>query len=86
MNVVMNYGISNMEEKIKEIIEDRLGISRNDYRNDESFQEDLGCDSLDMVDLIMECEKQFNISIPDDDVDKLRTVQDLINYVTEHAK
>lgn len=86
MNVVTNYGISNMEEKIKEIIEDRLGISRNNYRNEESFQEDLGCDSLDMVDLIMECEKQFSISIPDDEVDKLRTVQNLIDYITERCK
>lgn len=82
----MNYGISNMEEKIKQIIKDKLGISSGDYRNEESFQEDLGCDSLDMVDLIMECEKQFNISIPDDDVDKLRTVQNLIDYVTERCK
>lgn len=82
----MNYGISNMEEKVKQIIKDKLGISSGDYRNEESFQEDLGCDSLDMVDLIMECEKQFNISIPDDDVDKLRTVQNLIDYVTERCK
>ena len=82
----MNYGISNMEEKVKQIIKDKLGISSGDYRNEESFQEDLGCDSLDMVDLIIECEKQFNISIPDDDVDKLRTVQNLIDYVTERCK
>lgn len=82
----MNYGINSMENKVKQIIENKLGIASGDYRNEESFQEDLGCDSLDMVDLIMECEKQFSISIPDDDVDKLRTVQDLIDYVEEHAK
>lgn len=82
----MNYGINSMENKVKQIIKDKLGISSGDYRNEESFQEDLGCDSLDMVDLIMECEKQFNISIPDDDVDKLRTVQNLIDYVTERCK
>lgn len=75
-----------MEKIIKSIIENKLGIASGDYKNEESFQEGLGCDSLDMVDLIVECEKQFNISIPDDDIDKLRTVQDLIDYVKEHAK
>jgi acyl carrier protein len=75
-----------MEEKIKQLIEDKLGISPGDYRNDERFIDDLGCDSLDMVDLIMECEKEFNISIPDDDVYKILTVQDLIDYVTERCK
>ena len=72
--------------KVKQIIESKLSIASGDYRNEERFQEDLGCDSLDIVDLIMECERQFNISIPDDDVDKIRTVQDLIDYVKEHAK
>ena len=75
-----------MEEKIKQLIEDKLGISPGDYRNDEKFIDDLGCDSLDMVDLIMECEKEFNISIPDDDVYRILTVQDLIDYVTERCK
>ena len=75
-----------MEEKIKQLIEDKLGISPGDYRNDERFIDDLGCDSLDMVDLIMECEKEFNISIPDDDVYKILTVQDLIDYVTERCE
>ena len=82
----MNYGINNMEKKVKQIIEDKLGISPGDYRNDERFIDDLGCDSLDMVDLIMECEKEFNISIPDDDVDKILTVQNLIDYVKERCK
>lgn len=75
-----------MEKEVKRIIEDKLGISPNDYRNEERFIDDLGCDSLDMVDLIMECEKEFNISIPDDDVGKVLTVQDLIDYVRERCK
>lgn len=86
MNIVMKCGINNMEQKIKYLIEDKLGISPGDYKNDERFIDDLGCDSLDMVDLIMECEKEFNISIPDDDVYKILTVQDLIDYVTERCK
>lgn len=86
MNVVMKCGINNMEKKIKYLIENKLGISPGDYRNDERFISDLGCDSLDMVDLIMECEKEFNISIPDDDVYRILTVQDLIDYVTERCK
>lgn len=75
-----------MEKKIKQLIEDKLGISPGDYKNDEKFVDDLGCDSLDMVDLIMECEREFNISIPDDDVYRIITVQDLIDYVTERCK
>lgn len=75
-----------MEKEVKRIIEDKLGIYPSDYKNEERFKEDLGCDSLDLVDLIIGCEKHFNISIPDDDVDKLETVQNLIDYVSERCK
>ena len=70
-----------MEKLIKSIIENKFGISPKDYSNDSSFIEDLGCDSLDVVDLIMDIEKEFNISIPDDDVTRLNTVGNLIEYV-----
>lgn len=70
-----------MEKIIKSIIENKFGINPKDYSNDSSFTEDLGCDSLDVVDLIMDIEKEFNISIPDDDVTRLNTVGNLIEYV-----
>lgn len=75
-----------MEEKIKEIIERYLGVNPSDYSNESKFVEDLACDSLDMIEVIMECEREFNIAIPDDSVSKLVTVQDLIDYVKEYAK
>ena len=75
-----------MEEKIKEIVERYLGVNPSDYSNESKFVEDLACDSLDMIEVIMECEREFNIAIPDDEVSKLVTVQDLIDYVKEHTK
>ena len=70
-----------MEKVIKSIIESKLGISPEDYTDESNFRDDLGCDSLDMVDLIMEIEREFNISIPDNDIEKILTVEGLINYV-----
>ena len=75
-----------MEEKIKEIVERYLGMDPSDYTNESKFVEDLSCDSLDMVELVMECEREFGIYIPDDAVESLKTVQNLIDYVKEHAK
>lgn len=75
-----------MEEKVREIIERYLGNDSSDYTNKSSFVRDLGCDSLDIVEILTECEREFNIAIPDDMVSKLITVQDLIDYVKEHAK
>ena len=72
-----------LEDRLKEIIEEKLGIEPNNYSNDSRFIEDLGCDSLDVVDLIMDIEKEFNISIPDDDVNRLDTIGNLIEYVKE---
>ena len=75
-----------MEKTIKAIIESKLGIDPRDYTDDSSFRYDLGCDSLDVVDLIMEVEREFNISIPDADIEKVTTVKGLINYVKERTK
>lgn len=75
-----------MEETVKEIVERYLGVNPSDYTNNSSFVGDLGCDSLDIVEILTECEREFNISIPDDDVESLKTVQDLIDYIKEHAK
>ena len=65
-------------EKVKDIIEKELGVEREKLTNEASFIEDLGADSLDIVELVMEFEKEFNIDIPDEDAEKLRTVGDAI--------
>ena len=67
--------------KVKDIIEKELGDEREKLTNEASFIEDLGADSLDIVELVMEFEKEFNIDIPDEDAEKLRTVGDAIKYL-----
>lgn len=67
--------------KVKDIIEKELGVEREKLTDGASFIEDLGADSLDIVELVMEFEKEFNIDIPDEDAEKLRTVGDAIAYL-----
>ncbi len=69
------------ESKIKDIIEKELGVEREKLVPEASFIEDLGADSLDIVELVMEFEKEFNIDIPDEDAEKLRTVGDAVGYL-----
>jgi acyl carrier protein len=68
-------------EKVKDIIEKELGVEREKLTPAASFIEDLGADSLDIVELVMEFEKEFNIDIPDEDAEKLRTVGDATAYL-----
>jgi acyl carrier protein len=68
-------------EKVKDIIEKELGVEREKLTSEASFIEGLGADSLDIVELVMEFEKEFNIDIPDEDAEKLRTVGDALNYL-----
>ena len=68
-------------EKVKDIIEKELGVEREKLTPDASFIEDLGADSLDIVELVMEFEKEFNIDIPDEEAEKLRTVGDAFGYL-----
>ena len=75
--------MADLEEKVKEIIAKELGVEREKLTNDASFMEDLGADSLDTVELVMEFEKEFNIDIPDEDAEKLRTVGDAIGYLNQ---
>ena len=67
-------------------IVDKLGVEESEVKNEASFTNDLGADSLDTVELIMEFEKEFGISIPDDQAEKIATVGDAINYIEEHSK
>lgn len=73
--------MSEIEAKVKNIIVDKLGVDAADVTPEASFTNDLGADSLDTVELIMEFEKEFNITIPDDDTQKISTVGDAIAYV-----
>lgn len=77
--------MNEIEQKVKEIIVDKLGVEESKVTNDASFTADLNADSLDTVDLIMEFEKEFDITIPDEDTTKIATVGDAIAYV-EKAK
>lgn len=70
-----------IELKVKSVIAEKIGKSPNEIRDDATFIEDLGLDSLDLVDMIMKLEEEFGISIPDEDLDKIRTVKDAINYI-----
>jgi acyl carrier protein len=70
--------------KIQEITADRLGVDEGDVTPDASFREDLEADSLDLVELIMELEEQFGIEIPDEEAEKITTVEEAVDYVTEH--
>ena len=77
--------MSEVQERVKAIIVDKLGVEESEVTESASFTNDLGADSLDTVELIMEFEKEFNISIPDDQAEKISTVNDAISYVEEHA-
>ena len=78
--------MENLENKVKEIIIDKLGIEESEITDSASFTNDLGADSLDTVELIMEFEKEFNISIPDEDAEKIGTVGQAVSYLKENVK
>jgi acyl carrier protein len=70
--------------KIQEITADRLGVDESDVTPDASFREDLEADSLDLVELIMELEEQFGMEIPDEEAEKITTVEEAVDYVVEN--
>ena len=76
--------MSEIESKVKEIIAEKLGVDDENVKPEASFTNDLGADSLDTVELIMEFEKAFNITIPDDKAEKIATVGDAIAYIEEN--
>ena len=73
-------------ERVKDIIEKELGVEREKLTSEASFIEDLGADSLDIVELVMEFEKEFNIDIPDEEAEKLRTVGDAMQYLNSKVQ
>jgi acyl carrier protein len=77
----MAMDMKQLEEKVKDIIVEELGVERDKLTNNASFMEDLGADSLDTVELVMAFEKEFDIDIPDEEAEKLRTVGDALKYL-----
>ena len=75
--------MSNVEDRVKDIIVEELGVEREKLTTEASFMEDLGADSLDTVELVMAFEKEFDIDIPDEEAEKLRTVGDAMSYLHE---
>lgn len=78
--------MSEVKSKVIEIIVDKLGVDDNEVKPEASFIADLGADSLDTVELIMEFEKEFNISIPDEDAEKILTVGAAVDYISANAE
>ncbi|MBU1370388.1 MAG: acyl carrier protein [Bacteroidetes bacterium] len=76
--------MSEIKDKIVSIIVDKLGVEPAEVTNEASFTNDLGADSLDTVELIMEFEKEFNLAIPDDQAEKIGTVGDAVKYIEEN--
>jgi acyl carrier protein len=73
-----------LEDKVKKIIADTLSKGETEIRLESSLTEDLGADSLEIVELAMAMEEEFNIEIPDEDIEKIATVKDIIDYIDEH--
>ncbi len=78
--------MSDITGKVQAIIVDKLGVDEGEVTMEPSFTNDLGADSLDTVELIMEFEKEFNIAIPDDQAEKIATVGDAVKYIEDNAK
>jgi acyl carrier protein len=77
--------MSEIQEKVTAIIVDKLGVDAGEVTTEASFTNDLGADSLDTVELIMEFEKEFNIAIPDDQAEKISTVGQAVDYISQNA-
>jgi acyl carrier protein len=77
---------TNIETRVKSIIAEQLGVGADDIRQESSFIDDLGADSLDIVELIMAMEEEFDVEIPDEQAEGLRTVKDAIEYINSHKK
>jgi acyl carrier protein len=78
--------MSEVQDKIKQIIVDELGVDEAEVTENARFIEDLGADSLDLVELVMRFEEEFDIEIPDEDAEKIQSVRDAYNYIDQHKK
>ena len=78
--------LENIEQRVKKIVAEQLGVNEADIKNDSSFVDDLGADSLDTVELVMALEEEFECEIPDEEAEKITTVQQAIDYVNNNLK
>ncbi len=78
--------MDNIEQRVKKIVAEQLGVNEIDIKTESSFVNDLGADSLDTVELVMALEEEFETEIPDEEAEKITTVQHAINYVQSHVK
>jgi acyl carrier protein len=78
--------MSDIEQRVKKIVTEQLGANEADVKNESSFVDDLGADSLDTVELVMALEEEFDCEIPDEEAEKITTVQQAIDYVNAHVK
>ncbi|MDP1558850.1 MAG: acyl carrier protein [Nitrosomonas sp.] len=77
---------NNIEQRIKKIVAEQLGVNEAEVKKESSFVNDLGADSLDTVELVMALEEEFECEIPDEQAEKINTVQEAIDYVSNHTK
>ena len=75
-----------IENRVRKIVSEQLGVNESEVKNESSFVNDLGADSLDTVELVMALEEEFKVEIPDEDAEKITTVQQAIDYVNAHNK
>ena len=78
--------MENVEQRVKKIVAEQLGVNEAEIKNESSFVDDLGADSLDTVELVMRFEEEFGIEIPDEDAEKIQSVRDAYNYIEQHKK
>ena len=78
--------MENVEQRVKKIVAEQLGVNEADVKAESSFVNDLGADSLDTVELVMALEEEFECEIPDEDAEKITTVQQAVDYVKAHVK
>jgi acyl carrier protein len=78
--------MENIEQRVKKIVAEQLGVNEADVKNESSFVNDLGADSLDTVELVMALEEEFETEIPDEEAEKITTVQQAINYIQANQK
>ena len=78
--------MENIEQRVKKIVAEQLGVNESEIKNDSSFVDDLGADSLDTVELVMALEEEFECEIPDEEAEKITNVQQAIDYVNSHVK
>ncbi len=77
---------ASIEQKVKSIIAENLGVAEDEIKLTSSFIDDLGADSLDIVELVMQMEEEFEVEIPDEEAENIKTVQTAVDYITAHKK